>query len=142
MRARILIKLEDGRLEATASDFPSFLYEDASPSIKKPNPAKVPYNDEDIEVGLLQGYYLVRVRFFFQRCIHSLITTTQIFQHLYCCPSVASKSAINDKNPPNPTKGAGPGNAKLHGMRRVTPGAIAYAAVQVRRLMLLVIVIC
>lgn len=63
MHVRILTKLEDGRLEATPTDWASFLYDDASPSINNPNLAAFDYDEEDMEGGLCRGYFLVRVSF-------------------------------------------------------------------------------
>lgn len=63
MRLRIWKKLEDGRLEATASDMPTFLYEDGNhKKLANPPPGVLRYDPKDIEIGIVRGYYHVRVQ--------------------------------------------------------------------------------
>lgn len=99
MRFRILKKLEDGRLEATATDWPSFLYDDSALDSENPDPNTLLWNETDIENGLLRGYFLLRVSFF-SAYMYLLTNLVQCYMHIYSGPSVAAQSALNDKHPP------------------------------------------
>lgn len=104
-------RVEDGSLQLTTDDFPSFLYVDGTI-----------YDEDNEDTGLFQGLVLVRVRVvnLFNHC--SWDVTFQAYRHIFTGPS----SAINPNSEgPRKTK------AKKFKLTEVTGRTIAYACVQV-----------
>jgi hypothetical protein len=81
--------------------------------------------DGSISGGLLRGPLLVAVSL--PHCLaeegHHLNINAQIYTHIFISPSAAAGAKASLKR----------GNAKIHGMHKVIPSTICYAAIQVRR---------
>ena len=108
-------KLQDGRVTATAANWPAFLYY-----------GDIPGEDFDpvhFDKGFLRGFILIRVSSSCLCTCTSLMHLNKVLKHIFIAPSSAlSKGEL---------KSTRPGNGKLHGMRKVTAEHIAYAAVHV-----------
>lgn len=101
-------KLRTGELTVSGDQWPVFLYRSCK------------YDDDDPWHGLLQSSILVKVG---RLSAENFIITdvNQAFRHIFTSPSSVEKEA----------KATRSGNARIHGMARVTPASVAYAATQV-----------
>ena len=107
--SRTRAKLVNGEIQVAGDQWPVFLYADYS------------YDAEDPWNGLLRSGLLVAVSSpFFSRFFAD--NFHKAFKHTFTSPSSV------DQEP----KATRSGNARLHGMRSVTKGSIAYIATQVR----------
>ena len=106
---RIKAKLRNGEIVVSGDQWPLFLYADYR------------YDSEDPWNGICRSALLVSVCTVHIR-IRSLAYFTQAYKHIFTSPSSV------DKEP----KATRSGNARIHGMTRVTPPSVAYIATQVR----------
>jgi len=103
-------QVNNREVRITHSSWPAFMYDN--------------YNPEDIVLGFLHGYYLLRVG-----PLHASVRLTnkcllQVFRHIFTGPNSAMQAEVTTVTRRN--------NARIHGMKKVSPANIAYAAVQVR----------
>lgn len=92
-------------------NWPSFLY------------AGNRYDPEDVWKGLLRGHLLVLVCYLKIRLsVSSQMKLVQGYKFVFTSLSSVEKEVKSTRS----------GNARIHGMTRVTPGSIAYIATQVR----------
>jgi hypothetical protein len=102
-------KLKSGDLMVTGDQWPIFLFNEYS------------YDPENPWNGLFRSTLLVSasILLFDNRHSHSLMS--QAYKHIFTSPSSVDKEA----------KATRSGNARIHGMTRVTTASIAYTATQV-----------
>jgi hypothetical protein len=103
-------QVEDGKIEITSEDLPSFLYETGTV-----------YDPQNEAAGLFRGFLLVRVSTFFNYISLRIQFFPQVYRHIFTGPA----SAMN----PNHT-GATKNKACLFQITAVTGRTIAYACVQ------------
>jgi hypothetical protein len=109
--ASIKSKLRAGDLTVPGDHWPVFLYTGAL------------YNAADPWKGLLRSQILISVRCSLPSTAHlSHLTASQAYKHVFTSPSSVESEV----------KATRSGNARIHGMTRVTPSSIAYIATQVR----------
>lgn len=107
-------KLASGGIRLTANDFPAFLWSG--------NPPGCDYDDDAMTEGLLQGYLIERVSFFFDIVIDIMLICVKVMRHIFTGPS----TALGQDSWATRTC-----NAMLHDMTTVEAEHIAYACVQV-----------
>ncbi|KZT30275.1 hypothetical protein NEOLEDRAFT_1055026, partial [Neolentinus lepideus HHB14362 ss-1] len=105
--------VKTGRESVTAMQLPRFLY-----------PEGHEYREDDIEEGLFHGHLMIRVRPFVLLLSLTQLEPSQSAKHLFVGPGSSLKG-------PGYKKGRA-GVAKIIGMNKITPRAIAYVACQVR----------
>jgi hypothetical protein len=106
--ARTKEKLRSGEMSVSGDQWPIFLYQGYS------------YDPEDPWNGLLRSNILVSVSYLWS-FPDSNSTCFQGYKHIFTSPSSVEKE-------PKATRS---GNARIHGMTRVTPASIVYVATQV-----------
>jgi len=78
------------------------------------------YDPDEACAGFMCSYYLLRVSGRLPMNVVTNINCLQVFCHIFTGPSLAADiTKVFHKN-----------NAKIHGMKKITPENIAYAAVQ------------
>ena len=104
-------QVEDGKIEITSNDLPSFLYETGTV-----------YDPENEAAGLFRGFLLVRVSNFLN-IFHYVygFFSLQVYRHIFTGPA----SAMNPKN-----TGTTKNKACLFKITAVTGHTIAYACIQ------------
>jgi len=88
------------------------------------------YDPQDPWSGLFRGKLLVWVGFITLLLLVCQLFCLQGFKHIFTSPSSVENEA----------KATRSGNARIHGMTRVTTASIAYTATQVRQSLLLLTV--
>lgn len=109
---RIKEKLRSGEMLIPGDQWPIFLY------------AGYKYDAEDPWQGLCRSSLLVSVSCFGNtrsRHLSNSLWLSKAYKHVFTSPSSVDKT----------TKATRSGNARIHGMTRVTPASIAYIATQV-----------
>jgi hypothetical protein len=108
---RIKDKLRNGEMVVSGDQWPVFLY------------AGYDYDPEDPWKGLFKSPLLISVsgQTFVSRLYQLTEYSTKAYKHIFTSPSSVDKE----------NKATRSGNARIHGMTRVTPASIAYVATQV-----------
>lgn len=110
--SRIKAKLRSGDMVVSGDHWPIFLY------------AGYIYDPEDPWKGLFKSQILISVNPPFLFVGPSILNTiVKAYKHVFTSPSSVDKEV----------KATRSGNARIHGMTRVTPASIAYIATQVRQ---------
>jgi hypothetical protein len=110
----VRVQLASGELAVSGDQWPLLVYE------------KGAYVPEEPWDGLFRNELLVWVSctHLFLTCIYCLFRCEQAFKHIFTSPSSVEKEV----------KATRSGNARIHGMTRVTTASLAYIATQVRLL--------
>jgi hypothetical protein len=114
MRGRIREALRSGSLIPAGDQWPLFLYKDFK------------FNQNDVWEGLFRSLLLVLVSIKGTAIditpVLMMTALSQAFKHIFTSPSSVDRE-------PRATRS---GNARIHGMKRVTVPSLAYVATQVR----------
>lgn len=109
---RLKQKLRSGELLVPGDQWPLFVY------------AAQAFDHEDPWKGLFKSRIMIQVRHLLVQDHSHLTRYLQSFKHVFTSPSSVD----------NVNKATRSGNARIHGMTRVTPASIAYIATQVSML--------
>ena len=107
--SRIKEKLQSGELAVPGDQWPVFLYHGYT------------YDPEDPWNGLFRSALIVFVSLRRLSVLKLVLTMSKAYKHIFTSPSSVEKE-------PKATRS---GNARLHGMTKVTAASIAYVATQV-----------
>jgi hypothetical protein len=110
---RIRKKLSNGEIAVKGDQWPMLLYADQE------------FDPDEPWSGLFRNKYLVWASHLFHYLRTSPTVYSQAFKHIFTSPSSVEKES----------KATRSGNARIHGMTRVTKASIAYIATQVRTLL-------